>query len=43
MIASPFKVHKHVILPDIPDFRPLSLHSPIRGHFESQGRAFERF
>jgi hypothetical protein len=34
MIASPFKVHKQVILPDI---------FPIRGHFESQGRAFERF
>src|ERR1700747_2801370 len=33
MIASPFKVHKQVILPDI---------LRIRGHFERQGRAFER-
>src|SRR6516165_6678816 len=43
MIASPFKVHKQVILPDI--FRisgPLAYIRRIPGHFESQGRAFER-
>jgi hypothetical protein len=43
MIASPFKVHKQVILPDILRISgPLAYIRRIRGHFESQGRAFER-
>src|SRR5215475_10453546 len=43
MIAFPFKVHKQVILPDILRiFGPLAYIRRIRGHFESQGRAFER-